>query len=183
LDKDIDTGRVIMQKPFDIPDTADVEYVYDGLMHLGAEICLETIQLMIDADGYPESIPQEDLMGSVKRLYEAPKLFKNNCEIDWSRPSKRIYDFIRGLSPYPGAWTTLLGPNGKTVDLKIFKTTKTEKNVGMRPGMIVVYKGELYITTGDFLLQIDELQMAGKNRMSSRDFLNGNKNFENYIIK
>ena len=183
LDKDIDTGRVIMQKPFDIPDTADVEYVYDGLMHLGAEICLETIQLLMDADGYPESIPQEDLMGNVKRLYDAPKLFKSNCEIDWSRPSKRIYDFIRGLSPYPGAWTTLLGPNGKAVDLKIFKTTKTEKNVGMRPGMIVVYKGVLYITTGDFLLQIDELQMAGKNRMSSRDFLNGNKNFENYIIK
>ena len=183
LDKDIDTGRVIMQKPFDIPDTADVEYVYDGLMHLGAEICLETIQLLMDADGYPESIPQEDLMGNMKRLYEAPKLFKNNCEIDWRLPSKRIYDFIRGLSPYPGAWTTLLGPDGKTVDLKIFKTTKTEKNPGMRPGMIVVYKGVLYITTGDFLLQIDELQMAGKKRMSSRDFLNGNKNFENYIIK
>ena len=183
LDKDIDTGRVIMQKPFDIPDTADVEYVYDGLMHLGAEICLETIQLLMDADGYPESIPQEDLMGNVKRLYDAPKLFKSNCEIDWSRPSKRIYDFIRGLSPYPGAWTTLLGPNGKAVDLKIFKTTKTEKNVGMRPGMIVVYKGVLYITTGDFLLQIDELQMAGKKRMSARDFLNGNKNFDKYTIK
>ena len=183
LDKDIDTGRIIMQKPFDIPDTADVEYVYDGLMHLGAEICLETIQLMMDADGYPKSIPQEDLMGNMKHLYEAPKLFKNNCEIDWSRPSKRIYDFIRGLSPYPGAWTTLLGPDGKTVDLKIFKTTKTEKNPGMRPGMIVVYKGILYITTGDFLLQIDELQMAGKKRMKARDFLNGNKNFENYIIK
>ena len=183
LDKDIDTGRVIMQKSFDIPDTADVEYVYDGLMHLGAEICLETIQLLMDADGYPESIPQEDLMGNMKRLYEAPKLFKNNCEIDWRLPSKRIYDFIRGLSPYPGAWTTLLGPNGKAVDLKIFKTTKTEKNVGMRPGMIVVYKGVLYITTGDFLLQIDELQMAGKKRMSARDFLNGNKNFDKYTIK
>ena len=183
LDKDIDTGRVIMQKSFDIPDTADVEYVYDGLMHLGAEICLETIQLLMDADGYPESIPQEDLMGNMKRLYEAPKLFKNNCEIDWRLPSKRIYDFIRGLSPYPGAWTTLLGPDGKTVDLKIFKTTKTEKNVGMRPGMIVVYKGVLYITTGDFLLQIDELQMAGKKRMSARDFLNGNKNFDKYTIK
>ena len=183
LDKDIDTGRVIMQKPFDIPDTADVEYVYDGLMHLGAEICLETIQLLMDADGYPESIPQEDLMGNMKRLYEAPKLFKTNCEIDWRLPSKRIYDFIRGLSPYPGAWTTLLGPDGKTVDLKIFKTTKTEKNPGMRPGMIVVYKGVLYITTGDFLLQIDELQMAGKKRMSARDFLNGNKNFDKYTIK
>ena len=118
LDKDIDTGRVIQQKTFDIPDTADVEYVYDGLMHLGAEICLETIDKIIAADGHPESIPQEELEGKFKRLYDAPKLFKNVCEIDWSRPSKRIYDFIRGLSPYPGAWTTLLGPDGKSIDLK-----------------------------------------------------------------
>ena len=183
LDKDIDTGRIIMQKPFDIPDEADVEYVYDGLMHLGAEICLETLEKIIAADGYPESIPQEELEGRFKRLYEAPKLFKNICEIDWSRPCKRIYDFIRGLSPYPGAWTSLLGPNGKTVDLKIFKTTKTEKNVGMKPGTIVVYHGALYITTGDYMLQIDELQMAGRERMKARDFLNGNKNIENYIIK
>lgn len=183
LDKEIDTGRIIMQKPFDIPDEADVEYVYDGLMHLGAEICLETLERIIAADGHPESIPQEDLEGKFRRLYDAPKLFKNTCEIKWDRPCKRIYDFIRGLSPYPGAWTSLLGPDGKTVDLKIFKTTKTQKNVGMRPGMIVIYKGMFYITTADFLLQIDELQLAGKKRMSARDFLNGNKNFENYIIK
>ena len=183
LDKEIDTGRIIMQKPFEIPDEADVEYVYDGLMHLGAEICLETLERIIAADGHPESIPQEDLEGKFRRLYDAPKLFKNTCEIKWDRPCKRIYDFIRGLSPYPGAWTSLLGPDGKTVDLKIFKTTKTQKNVGMRPGMIVIYKGMLYITTADFLLQIDELQLAGKKRMSARDFLNGNKNFENYIIK
>ena len=183
LDKDIDTGRVIMQKPFYIPDEADVEYVYDGLMHLGAEICLETLEKIIASDGHPDSIPQEELEGKFKRLYEAPKLFKNVCEIDWNRPCKRIYDFIRGLSPYPGAWTSLLGPNGKTVDLKIFKTTKTEKNVGMRPGTIVVYHGMLYITTGDYMLQIDELQMAGRERMRARDFLNGNKNIESYIIK
>ena len=183
LDKDIDTGRVILQKPYDIPDEANVEYVYDGLMHLGAEICLETLEKIIASDGYPESIPQEELEGKFKRLYEAPKLFKNICEIDWNRPCKRIYDFIRGLSPYPGAWTSLLGPNGKTVDLKIFKTTKTEKNVGMKPGTIVVYHGKLYITTGDYMLQIDELQMAGRERMKARDFLNGNKNIESYIIK
>lgn len=183
LDHDIDTGRIILKKHFPIPDEADVEYVYDGLMHLGAEICLETLEKIIAADGHPESIPQEELEGKFKRLYEAPKLFKDICEIDWSRPCKRIYDFIRGLSPYPGAWTSLLGPNGKTVDLKIFKTTKTEKNVGMRPGTIVVYHGMLYITTGDYMLQIDELQMAGRERMRARDFLNGNKNIENYIIK
>lgn len=183
LDKEIDTGRIIMQKPFEIPDEADVEYVYNGLMHLGADICLDTLERIIAADGHPESIPQEDLEGQFRRLYEAPKLFKNTCEINWDRPVKRVYDFIRGLSPYPGAWTSLMGPDGKTVDLKIFKTTKTQKNVGMRPGMIVIYKGVLYITTADFLLQIDELQLAGKKRMPARDFLNGNKNFENYIIK
>ena len=183
LDKDIDTGRVILQKPFDIPETADVEYVYDGLMRLGADICLETLEKILATDGYPKSIPQENLMGNVKHLYDAPKLFKDVCEINWNRPSRRLYDFIRGLSPYPGAWTSLLGPDGKEVTLKIFKTTKTEKNVGMRPGMIVVYKGLLYITTADFLLQIDELQLSGKNRMKARDFLNGNKNIENYIIK
>ena len=180
LDKDIDTGRIIMQKTFDIPDTANVEYVYDGLMHLGAQICLETPDKIIAADGHPESLPQEELF---KRLYEAPKLFKDICEIDWNRPCKRIYDFIRGLSPYPGAWTSLMGPNGKTVDLKIFKTTKTEKLVGMKPGIIVLYKGVLYITTADYLLQIDELQLAGRERMKARDFLNGNKNIESYIIK
>ena len=183
LDKEIDTGRIIMQKSFDIPDEADVEYVYDGLMHLGADICLETLECIIAADGHPESIPQEELEGKIRHLYGAPKLFKNTCEIDWNRPCKRVYDFIRGLSPYPGAWTTLMGPDGKTVDLKVFKSTKTEKNVGMRPGMIVVYKGLLYITTADYLLQIDELQLAGKKRMTARDFLNGNKNFEKYIIK
>jgi methionyl-tRNA formyltransferase len=183
LDKEIDTGRIIMQKPFDIPDEADVEYVYDGLMHLGADLCLETLEKIIVADGHPESIPQEELEAKFSRLYGAPKIFKNTCEINWDRPCKRIYDFIRGLSPYPGAWTQLMGPDGKAIDLKIFKTTKTQKNVGMRPGMIVIYKGMLYITTADFLLQIDELQLAGKKRMAARDFLNGNKNFENYIIK
>ncbi len=183
LDKDIDTGRVILQKPFDIPDTADVEYVYDGLMHLGADICLETLEKIIEADGHPESIPQENLMGDVCRLYDAPKLFKDVCKIDWARPCKRIYDFIRGLSPYPGAWTTLMDPNGKTVVLKIFKTTKTDQTVDKQPGVIVVDKNVLYITTGDCLLQIDELQLAGKTRMRARDFLNGNKNIENYIIK
>ena len=183
LDKEIDTGRIIMQKPFDIPDEADVEYVYEGLMHLGADLCLETLEKIIVADGHPESIPQEELEAKFSRLYGAPKIFKNICEINWDRPCKRIYDFIRGLSPYPGAWTQLMGPDGKAIDLKIFKTTKTQKNVGMRPGMIVIYKGMLYITTADFLLQIDELQLAGKKRMAARDFLNGNKNFENYIIK
>ena len=185
LDHDIDTGRIIMQKPFDIPEEADVEYVYDGLMHLGAEIAVETIDALIAGNGHVPTIAQDDFQSSIpnSKLYSAPKIFKQTCEINWNRPCKRVYDFIRGLSPYPGAWTTLMGPDGKTIDLKVFKSTKTEKNVGMHPGMIVIYKGLLYITTADCLLQIDELQLAGKKRMTSRDFLNGNKNFDRYTIK
>ena len=86
LDHDIDTGRIIMQLPFDIPDEADVEYVYDGLMHLGADICLLTLERIIAADGHPESIPQPECAD----LRLAPKLFKETCEIDWQQSVKRV---------------------------------------------------------------------------------------------
>ena len=180
LDKEIDTGRIIMQKPFDIPDEADVEYVYDGLMHLGADICLETLEKIIAADGHPESIPQAELEGKFSRLYDAPKLFKNTCEINWDRPCKRIYDFIRGLSPYPGAWTTLRDTNGKDTVLKIFKSECSGKGSNFAPGRIVVDNKDMYVTTKDGLLKIIELQLAGKKRMAARDFLNGIKNMTEY---
>ena len=183
LDHDIDTGRIIMQKTFDIPDTADVEYVYDGLMHLGADICLETLERIILADGHPESIPQDQLLTAGQELRPAPKIFKETCEINWNQTAKQIYDFIRGLSPYPGAWTTLVGPDGKEMVLKIFKTSKTGHPAPQKPGTIIIDGKALCIATSDELLQLEELQMAGKKRMAARDFLNGIKNFDLYIIK
>ncbi|WP_033148033.1 methionyl-tRNA formyltransferase [Prevotella sp. P6B1] len=182
LDHDIDTGRIIMQKPFDIPETADVEYVYDGLMHLGAEICLETLNRIIAADGHPESIPQEEMIAVGSELHAAPKIFKETCEINWNQPAKKVYDFIRGLSPYPGAWCTLVSPEGKETVLKIFKTSRTDKTTG-QPRSTAVVDRKPCIKATDELLMIEELQLAGKKRMSGRDFLNGIKNFENYIIK
>ena len=107
LDHDIDTGRIIMQKRFPIPETANVEYVYDGLMHLGAELALETIDALIAADGNIGSIPQSKLIGEGAELKPAPKIFKDTCRIDFHKPAKQVYDFIRGLSPYPGAWTEI----------------------------------------------------------------------------
>ena len=178
LDHDIDTGRIIMQLPFAIPDTADVEYVYDGLMHLGADICLQTLDRILAADGFPVSIPQQESY----ELKPAPKIFKETCEVDWNQPSKRVYDFVRGLSPYPGAWTTLVGPDGKETVLKIFRTTKTtQPTCGV--GHIVADRKHLYIGTADHLLQIDELQLAGKKRMDATAFLNGMKEIENFLAK
>jgi methionyl-tRNA formyltransferase len=171
LDHDIDTGRIIMKKHFPIPDEANVEYVYDGLMHLGAEICLETLEAILAADGHPDSIPQEDSA----ELKSAPKIFKETCQIDWNQPSKRIYDFVRGLSPYPGAWTVLKDEKGGETVLKIFRTTKTEKASDGRVGTLMADRKHLFIACGDAWLQIDELQLAGKKRMNAQAFLNGIK--------
>jgi methionyl-tRNA formyltransferase len=178
LDHDIDTGRIIMQLPFDIPDDADVEYVYDGLMHLGADICLQTLERIITADGHPETVAQDD-----SSLHPAPKIFKETCEIDWSKTAKQVYDFIRGLSPYPGAWTTLVAPDGKETVLKIFKTRKTGKPTTAGKGSITVEGKSLLVAASNEWLAIEELQLAGKKRMATHDFLNGMKDMESYSIK
>ena len=173
LDKNIDTGRIIMQKHFPIPDEADVEYVYDGLMHLGADIAIETIDKMLENKGNIESIAQGDFSQfSEDELKPAPKIFKETCQIDWKLPAKRVYDFVRGLSPYPGTWTNM-EENGKQSVLKIFKTAKTSATGDEEVGSVKVEKGRLYVMCGDAWLEILELQMAGKKRMNARDFLNG----------
>ena len=182
LDHDIDTGRIILKKPFAIPDDADMEYVYDGLMHLGAQLCLETLDAIIAADGHPESIPQDSVLdGSAIRL--APKIFKETCEINWMQTAKQVYDFVRGLSPVPGAWTTLVAPDGKETVLKIYKTKKTGTFAGTSTGMVRVEGKSLYISAADEWLELVELQLAGKKRMAARDFLNGMKEIEQYRVK
>ena len=176
LDHDIDTGRIILKKHFPIPDEADVEYVYDGLMHLGAQICLETLDAIIAADGHPDSIPQDDSQFSIlnSQLKSAPKIFKETCQIDWTKSAKQVYDFVRGLSPYPGAWTTLVTPDGKETVLKIFKTRKTG-NPCQQTGTLKVDGKSLLVACGDEWLELVELQLAGKKRMKATDFLNGMK--------
>lgn len=182
LDHDIDTGRIILQKPFDIPDTADVEYVYDGLMHLGAEICLETIEAIIASDGHPASMSQDDssLFPLPSSLKLAPKIFKETCEINWQQSAKQVYDFIRGLSPIPGAWTTLVASDDKETVLKIYRASKTDlKRPSAEPGTIVIEGKSLFVAclNGE-LLQLEEIQLAGKKRMQARDFLNGNQSLK-----
>ena len=108
LDHDIDTGRIIMQEPFDIADTHNVEDVYDGLMHLGAGLALKTIDKIIEGDGQVDTLPQSEMMPEGTVLHPAPKIFKDTCRMSWHHKAKRVYDFVRGLSPYPGAWTNMV---------------------------------------------------------------------------
>lgn len=174
LDHDIDTGRIILQKRFAIPDDADVEYVYDGLMGLGAQAAIETVNLILQGDGTIPSEPQDNLAQGME-LHGAPKIFKDTCRINWQQPQKRVYDFIRGLSPYPGAWTTY-NRKGKDTVLKIFKTVKTQRKATGEPGFMQVDGGKLYANCADGQLQVLELQQSGKRRMQAADFINGWQN-------
>ena len=182
LDHDIDTGRIIMQEPFAIPDDADVEYVYDGLMHLGAGIALKTIDKLIAADGNIDSISQDELVAEQQELHHAPKIFKETCRISFCQPAKKVYDFIRGLSPYPGAWTEIQKEGGKAQVLKVFKTTKTGKALaeGVAVGSLRVEGKSLLVACADEWLQLDTIQISGKKRMEARDFLNGMRDIEQY---
>jgi methionyl-tRNA formyltransferase len=172
LDHDIDTGRIIMQKPFDIPDDADVEYVYDGLMALGAEIAVETVDALIAGDGKVESIPQTEN----EELHDAPKLTKSNCKIDWSWTAKQVYDFIRGLCPIPGAWGEVMLPDGTTMELKIYKASKCGKQDGagdVATGTLIKEKKHIYIMCGAGPLELLKVQPVGKAKMDAAAFANG----------
>ena len=180
LDHDIDTGRIIMQKEFPIPDNADVEYVYDGLMKLGAGIAIETIEKILAGDGKVESMPQ--VVSTECELPHAPKIFKETCQINWNQPAKRIYDFVRGLSPVPAAWTMLHEESGETgVMMKVYQTAKTGKPVGTAlPGTIQKAQNCMLVATADEWIELKSIQLAGKKRMEVRDFLNGFHNIEIY---
>lgn len=170
LDHDIDTGRVIHRRSVPIADTDTAEDVHDRLMHLGADLVCATIDDIIADRVTP--IPQDQLTTDGP-LRPAPKLFKDNCRITWTDGTKRCYDFIRGLSPYPAAWTTLVDESGKAVVMKIYIAHKDFSPVAEAPGTVLVADGEMRIVLADGTLVIDSLQMAGKKRMATADFLRG----------
>ncbi len=175
LDHDIDTGRIIMQKSFAIPDDADVEYVYDGLMQLGAEAAVETLKMLQESGGDIPSMSQEELIADSTELHNAPKIFKETCKIDWQQPCKRVYDFIRGLSPIPGAWGSVIMPGGTNAELKIYRSAKTD--IPTPPevsiGQLIAEKKHCYVACQDTLLELLTVQPAGKKRMAAQDYLNG----------
>lgn len=175
LDHDIDTGRIIMQEPFAIEDDYDVEDVYDGLMKLGADIALKTVDRILEGDGFVASLPQEEMLSVGTELHHAPKIFKDTCRISWNQPAKRVYDFVRGLSPYPGCWTELVDDNGKDYVLKVYRTAKSDVKSDGAPGTFSIGRNRLFVNTLDSKIELLTVQLSGKKRMEAKDFLNGVK--------
>lgn len=169
LKHEIDTGDIIDQVRIPIDEKDNVEVVHDKLMKLSGELVTKTVDSIID--GSFKTIPQDSIEGV--ELTPAPKIFRETCRIDWNLPNKKIYDFIRGLSPYPAAWTTL---NGKSV--KIYSTTMEDGSLA--PGEIISdNKSYIKVGTADGILNIHELQIEGKKRMATKDLLHGFKCNEN----
>ncbi|MCD7932543.1 MAG: methionyl-tRNA formyltransferase [Tannerellaceae bacterium] len=179
LTHQIDTGKIIRQKRIPIADTDDVGMVHDRLMQMGAGLVLETVDLLLE--GKVDAIPQEQFYTDESALKPAPKIFKETCRINWNQPVKKIYDFVRGLSPYPAAWTEVVTPGGKATVLKIYQTEKVFANHTLLPGTLVTdHKSYLDVAVPDGFLRLHSLQLAGKKRLGVKEFLNGNKNMDTY---
>lgn len=171
LKHEIDTGEIIDQVRVPIADTDNVEIVYNRLMMLGGDLVLKTVDAILD--GNVKTTPQEEL-AQIEELRPAPKIFKETCRIDWTQRVKKVYDFVRGLSPYPAAWTELHQGEQAPVMLKIFETEKQYCSHNYQPGSIDTDKKTYFrIATTDGYLNIRSLQLAGKKRMEVTDFLRG----------
>jgi methionyl-tRNA formyltransferase len=166
LRHDIDTGSIIFQEKEPIHDDDNVGTLYERLMKKGAGLVLKTVESI--ANNSYTSTPQPENL----TIKHAPKIFKETCEINWDQPAETVRNFVRGLSPYPAAWTTIQGKNFKIYAVSIADKKDTEP----KPGELNSdNKNYLYIKTSDGWISVDELQPEGKKRMFVKDFFRGNK--------
>lgn len=176
LSHEIDTGKIIFQQQTVIDDTDDAETLHDRLMVMGAQLVLKTVDAILDENIEP--IPQDNLFRDISELKVAPKIFKEDCQVDWNKSAREIYNFIRGLSPYPAAWTELASDKGgEKLRFKLFAGEPVEsRRHELLPGSIITDNKTYFdVAVKDGFLRITELQLTGKKRMKTIDFLNGYK--------
>lgn len=162
LKHEIDTGDLLFQERIAIGENETAGELHDRMMEAGAGLVLKSVQALENKTVVP--FPQEETEAT-----HAPKIFTETCKIDFQKPLQTVHNFVRGLSPYPGAWTEL---DGKT--LKILRAQKTNGAPSVPPGTFISDgKNHLRVSTSDGFLDILELQMEGKRRMGVKEFLNG----------
>lgn len=183
LDKEIDTGAMIMKEKVAIGEKMNAGELHDTLMKLGNKVIVETIKMIeegrVNALSQKAIIEQENI-----ELKPAPKIFKEDCYIDWSRPAKDIYNFVRGLSPYPAAHAKIQNPNGEILDLKIFETEIASKSAENSEPYMLKTDGKTFleVVLSDFCIRIIEIQQAGKRQMPIAEFLRGTRILEDWKL-
>jgi len=172
LEKEIDTGNVILSLKHKILPLDNAGILHDQLMLLGGKLMAETLKLI--ETGNIKLRKQEDILPNETILHPAPKIFKNDCRINWELPTIRIHNLVRGLSPYPGAFSMLVSESDTSKQVKLFKTSFSIENTNAPVGSIITdNKKTLSVTTNDGIISIEELQMEGKRRMTVSEFLCG----------
>ncbi len=172
LQQEIDTGKIIFQDKITISENDTAGAIHDKLMITGAQLVLKTVQAIENGD-YPQ-IDQSQLIAANGAVNNAPKIFKDDCRIDWNRSVSEIHNKIRGLSPYPAAFTDFVSPEGKIFPVKIFISKKEEiSHQSVMMSVLTDSKNHLKIAVKNGYICIDELQVAGKKRMAVSEFLRG----------
>lgn len=180
LDEEIDTGELLNRQECKIEPEDDFGSLHDKLMHIGGELVVKTIEDIIN--GKTEPILQSSVEAQMGDVHTAPKLNKENSRINWELPSQRVHNLVRGLSPYPTAHTVISG-KGKEIPVKIFRTSYNDQSHGLNQGTIVSDgKHELKVACGSGFVNILELQVAGKKRMTIKEFLAGFRDSELYMF-
>jgi len=171
LNEEIDKGAIIMRQSVAIRPDETAGELHDELMVLGNKLVVETIKKIEHND--LKTVTQEELTTDTP-LKEAPKIFKDFCNIRWDQDCQTVYNHIRGLSPYPAAHTCLKSDQGDTIDLKVYKTTIEPAQPQVLPGTVVTdEKTYLKIAANDGFIRLTTLQQAGKKAMNIEDFLRG----------
>lgn len=165
IDEKIDTGAVILKAETNISETETAGELHDRLMHLGAETVVETLKLIENNQVKTTVQPAEE----TKTAY---KLNRENCKIDFNKSSKEVYNLIRGLNPYPSAYT-ILSDNGTEYNIKIHDVTYTIEQHNFKPGKFIATKKTIRIATNDGFIEILSLQFPGKKKMKTTELLNG----------
>ncbi len=179
LDRQIDTGRIIMQRSVEIAPDDCAGTLHDKLMTAGADLVVETVDMI--EQGRVVTRPQEESDDVLRK--EAPKIFKETCLIDWNDTVKHINDHIRGLSPYPAAWSPLGSIAGEGNTFKIFRATIVEREHDYTCGTVLSdMKERLWVAAVDGFIAIEELQQSGKKRVSAADYLRG-AHIEGKVVK
>jgi methionyl-tRNA formyltransferase len=179
IEQEIDTGEILERTALPILENETAGDLHDKLMYLGRELVTKSVEKIITGN-YTAINQNEILDGKLPKL--APKIFKNDCLIQWNQPVEKVHDFIRGLSPYPGAWCTIENKTKSEIKtFKIIKAYKTDKKVE-NSSKIILEKTGMFIPTADFYLQIEEIQPEGKKKMNFKEFYAGYNNQEFYLV-
>ncbi len=178
LKQEIDTGNILFKEKVSVSPDETVGELHDQLMVIGADLVVKTVDALAEGTAIP--IPQENLETDPDRLH-APKIYKEDCRIDWNQDAAKNHNKIRGLSPYPTAWTELAAPSKENISLKIFKTTLENCAHPHPPGTILSdHKKFMKIACSNGFLSVTDLQLAGKKRMGIEEFLRGFQGIVSY---